>query len=76
MNDQSLKSILENAEAWPEEDRRELADYARVIEARRNGLYRLDGSERLALEEGLDDADNGRFASESMLAESARRFKA
>src|SRR5688572_5272423 len=34
MNDLSLKIILESAEAWPEEDRRELADYARVIEAR------------------------------------------
>ena len=76
MNDRSLKTILENAEAWPEEDRRELADYARVIEARRNGIYRIDESERLAIEEGLDDADKGRFASESMLAESAKRFKA
>ena len=76
MNDQSLKNILENAEAWPEEDRQELADYARVIEARRSGLYRVDESERLALQEGLDDADDGRFASEAMLAESAKRFKA
>ena len=76
MNDLSLKTILENAEAWPEEDRQELADYARIIEARRNGLYRIDESERLALEEGLDDAEKGRFASDAMLAESTNRFKA
>ncbi len=75
MNDLSLKTILENAEAWPEEDRRELADYARVIEARRNGIYRIDESERLALEEGLDDAFKGRFASESLLAESAKHIR-
>lgn len=73
MNDLSPKTILENVEAWP--GRQELADYARVIEARRNGIYRIDESERLALEEGLDDADKGRFASKPLLAESAKRFK-
>jgi len=36
----------------------------------------VDESERLALQEGLDDADDGRFASEAKLAESAKRFKA
>ena len=76
MNDMSLKTLLKHAETWPDEDRQELADYARVIEARRNGLYRIDESERLALEEALDDADNGRFASDAMLSNSAKFFKA
>lgn len=61
MNDVSLKAILENADAWPEEDRRELADYARVIEARRQGSYELDQAETAAIREGLNDADKGRF---------------
>lgn len=76
MNDLSLKTILENAAAWPEEDRRELAEFARVIEARRKGFYETDESERRALAEGLGDAENGRFASESMLEASAKRFGA
>lgn len=74
MNDLSLKSILDNARAWPEEDQQELADYARIIEARRQKLYRLDAAEREAIEAGLDDADNGNFASESDTAASAKRF--
>lgn len=76
MNDMMLKTLLKHAENWPEEDRQELADYARVIEARRNGLYQTDESERLALKEALDDAENGRFATEAMLSNSAKRFKA
>jgi hypothetical protein len=76
MNDMTLKTLLKHVEKWPEEDRQELADYARVIEARRNGIYQIDEAERLALEEGLDDAESGRFASEPMLAESVKRFKA
>lgn len=76
MNDLSLKAILENAEAWPEEDRRELADFARVIEARRKGSYETDGPERRAIAEALDDAENGRFASEAMLEASVKRFGA
>ena len=76
MNDLSLKTLLKHTEHWPEEDRRELADYARVIEARRNGLYLTDESERLALLEGLDDAEKGRFASEAMLEASTKRFEA
>lgn len=76
MNEMTLTTLLKSAEAWPEEDRQELADYARIIEARRQGLYRTDESERLAVEEGLEDADKGRFASESMLAKSAKRFRA
>ena len=54
MNDLSLKAILESAAAWPEEDRQELADFARVIEARRAGFYQTDKSERQALSEGLE----------------------
>lgn len=76
MNDLSLKAIIQNAEARPEEDRQELADYARVIEARRQGSYRLDDAERGSIREGLDDAEGGRFASDTRFAESGRRFGA
>jgi hypothetical protein len=74
MNDLSLKAILESAAAWPEEDRQELADFARVIEARRAGFYQTDESERQALSEGLEEADRGAFINDSLIAESNRRF--
>lgn len=76
MNDLSLQAILETADAWPEEDRRELAEYARVIEARRRGLYKLDDLEQASIRDGLADADNGRFASDAQVAQSAKRFGA
>ena len=75
MNDLSLKAILESAAAWPEEDRHELAEFARVIEARRAGFYQTDESERQALSEGLKEADRGAFISDSVIAESNRRFR-
>ena len=36
-----LKEVLEQAESWPLEDQRELAEYAREIEARRTGIYTI-----------------------------------
>lgn len=76
MNDMTLRTLLENAEAWPDEDRQELVDYARIIEARRKGVYLIDESERVALDEALEQAEKGEFASEAMLAESTSRFSA
>lgn len=74
MNQQTLRNILEHTETWPEEDRKELAEYARVIEARRTGLYRLNDAERSAVLEGLEEADQGEYASAEMLAESVKRY--
>ncbi len=76
MNDLSLKAILESAAAWPEEDRRELADFARVIEARRKGVYVTDESERQALSEALEEADSGGFATDAEVAEASKRVRA
>ena len=76
MNQNTLKSILKHAENWAEEDREELADYARVIEARRTGLYRVGEAERRALNEALVEADRGDFATDDMVAESAKRYGA
>lgn len=76
MNQAKLKSILDDAENWTAEDREELADYARIIEARRAGLYRVTESEREALSEALGQAERGEFASDAMMAESAKRYDA
>jgi hypothetical protein len=45
-----LSDVLQRAEAWPQEDQEALAEYARVIEARRTGVYRLSDDERAAIE--------------------------
>ncbi len=56
-----VKEILRQAESWPEEDQEELAEVARVIEARRTGVYRLSDEERAAVREGMDAARRGDF---------------
>lgn len=76
MNQSTLRTLLEHAESWTEEDREELADYARVIEARRSQSYRVSQSERVALDEALDQADRGDFATDAMLADSTKRYGA
>ena len=64
----SVREILEQVESWPEEDQEELAEYAREIEARRSGVYRLSEDERAALAQSAEDARAGRFASDEQIA--------
>jgi hypothetical protein len=61
---QPTEDILERVRSWPEEDQQELADLARVIEARRTGVYVLSQSEEAA----LDEAKRGRFVPDERIA--------
>jgi hypothetical protein len=45
----AVKSILERVASWPVEDREELSEIAREIEARRNGAYHLSKDEQAAI---------------------------
>jgi len=62
------RKILEQVESWPEEDQEELAEYAREIEARRGGVYRLSEDERAALAQSAQDVRAGRFAGDEEIA--------
>jgi hypothetical protein len=64
----AIKTLLEHVASWPQEDQEELADYAREIEARRAGLYRLSAAEREGIERGLKAMREGRFASDERIA--------
>jgi len=64
----SARKILEQVESWPEEDQEELAEYAREIEARRSGVYRLSEDESAALAQSAEDVRAGRFASDEQIA--------
>ncbi|EHK57313.1 hypothetical protein [Allomesorhizobium alhagi] len=72
----TLKNLLHAAETWTPEEQAELADFARVIEARRTGIYELDEDELAAVEEGLGQADRGEFVTDGDLREMSRRFGA
>ncbi len=56
----AVKDILQKVAGWPDEDQEELAELAREIEARRNGIYQLSDAERTA----IADARRGAFASD------------
>jgi hypothetical protein len=65
---QAAKILLEQVASWPEEDQEELAEYARDIEARRTGVYRLNEDERTGVERGLEAMRDGKFASDEQIA--------
>ena len=64
MTAKALTDVLQRAESWPQEDQEALAEYAREIEARRTGIYRLSDEERTAVREGLAEAQRGEFVSD------------
>ena len=72
----SARKILEQVESRPEEDQEELAEYAREIEARRSGVYRLSEDERAALGQSADDVRAGRFASDEQIAAIFKKARA
>jgi hypothetical protein len=65
---QTLRDLLAHAETWPREDQEELAEYAREIEARRTGVYRMSDDERAAVNQGMAEADQGKFVSDDLVA--------
>jgi hypothetical protein len=66
----TAKDILERIAAWPPEDQEELAEVAREIEGRRNGVYALSDEEKAA----IDAARRSRIASDDEVAEFWKRL--
>ncbi len=54
MTTKALQDVLQRVETWPETDQEALAEFARVIEARRTGVYRLTDDERVAIREARE----------------------
>jgi predicted transcriptional regulator len=72
----STKEILHRVDTWPAEDQEELLEAAMEIEARRVGVYQLSGDERAAIERGLADMREGRFATDEAIALIFRKARA
>ena len=73
MMTKKLSELLAHAETWPREDQEELAEYAREIEARRTGIYKMSDDERAAVSQGMSEADQGRFVSDDLVAKADKR---
>jgi predicted transcriptional regulator len=65
MTTKELEDVLRRVEAWPHEDQQALVEYARELEARRTGVYRLTDEERAAIREGLEQARRGELVSDA-----------
>lgn len=72
----STKEILGRVDTWPTEDQEELLEAAMEIEARRVGIYHLSGAERAAVERGLADMCEGRFATDEAIDAIFRKARA
>jgi predicted transcriptional regulator len=70
-----LKEVIEHAVHWPEEDQKELAEYAREIEARRTGIYTMSDDERAMVRKGLAEADRGEFVSSELVDQADKRHE-
>lgn len=73
MISKALQDIAGEVGEWPIDDQVELADYARVIAARRSGRYAVNDVERAAIFEATSQADRGEFVSNFVWK--ARRFR-
>ena len=71
----ALKDAFKAAETWPEEDQEALLAAAREIEAQRSGVYDATPEELAAVDRGLADAREGRFASDEEVARVKARFR-
>jgi len=67
MTKENLEAIFDRVRAWPAEKQAEAVEVLETLEQRRE-LYVLSDEERAALELGLDDSANRRFASQERLA--------
>jgi hypothetical protein len=71
----NTKEILRRVDAWPAEDQEELLEVAMEIEARRVGAYQPSDGERAAIERGLADMREGRFATDEAIAAIFRKAR-
>jgi hypothetical protein len=71
----ALKDAFQAAETWPEEDQEALVEAAREIEAQRTGVYYATAEELAAIDRGLADARQGRFASDEAVAAVKASFR-
>ena len=72
----TLSDILEKAQTWPEEARRELIRVAEEIDReQKGGIYILSPEERADVEESAAEMDAGRFASDEDVEAVFARFR-
>ncbi|MDO8552863.1 MAG: hypothetical protein Q7S01_05085 [bacterium] len=72
---QTLGTLLERAESWPEEAQAELLQFMVNTETKHFGVYRLSDDERAAVRVGLSQAKKGKFASDTRVQGVFKKFR-
>jgi predicted transcriptional regulator len=76
MRSKRLADILERVETWPVHMQDKLAEIARDIEAGlKNEVYQATPEELAAIDEGLRDAAEGRFATDEEVEATFAKFR-
>jgi predicted transcriptional regulator len=70
-----LQEVLKQAENWPEESQEKLVDAALEIAAGLNGQYHPTGEELAGIDRGLDNARQGRFATDEEVKAAFGKFR-
>jgi len=70
-----VETLLERIADWPEEAQAELMQSIVDIETKHLGVYKLDPDERAAIERGLEEMRQGKFASDEQVAAVFNRYR-
>lgn len=70
-----LETLIERVSALPEEAQDELLDHVALIEARETGVYHLSDDERAAVRRGLEEARQGKFATDEEVEAVFSRYR-
>jgi len=70
-----LETLIERVSALPEEAQDELLDHVALIEARQSGIYHLSDDERAAVRRGLEEARQGKFATDEEVEAVFSRYR-
>ena len=74
MTKAQIKEVLDRVLTWPAERQQEAAELLTLLEAREGELYHPSDEEWLAIQEGLDQARRGEFASDEEMNALWKRF--
>jgi predicted transcriptional regulator len=69
-----VEALLERIADWPEEAQAELVQSIVDIETKHLGVYKLSPDERTAIERGLEEMRQGKFASDEQVAAVFNRY--
>jgi predicted transcriptional regulator len=70
-----VETLLERIADWPEEAQAELVQSIVDIETKHLGVYKLNPDERAAIERGLEEMRQGKFASDEEVAAVFNRYR-